>query len=377
MKDPRYRANPQRSLFVQGEINQDLVDRLTPSIIGLLNDSREPITIYIDSPGGSPDLAQSILGLLRAPNQDGSPPCTLITVATVLAASAAADFLASGDYAIAHSGASVYFHGTRTSTRSPVTFQGATSLTRHLRQENDRYALELARRSIERFIFRYIVQRKGFDAYRSAQDKTQEDLECFIGVTVPLVSSRATEIMRAALVKNRRYRALQAHMLKKLVKAPSTKRRAEVEAIFLRAVIDFELSSNKNPLWNLRDDLATVTEDFLLLTEFLGRHADPQITQLCDRWGGFFVTDEDVRALAALPEDRRAEARLDKLRLIFQPLWFFFVALCQSLQDGENSLSATDAFWLGLIDEVIGQDLPCYRLAIENAPNQAGGATDS
>ena len=166
-------------------------------------------------------------------------------------------------------------------------------------------------------------------------------------------------------------------MLKKLVKAPSTKRRAEVEAIFLRAVIDFELSSNKNPLWNLRDDLATVTEDFLLLTEFLGRHADPQITQLCDRWGGFFVTDEDVRALAALPEDRRAEARLDKLRLIFQPLWFLFVALCQSLQDGENSLSATDAFWLGLIDEVIGQDLPCYRLAIENAPNQAGGATDS
>jgi hypothetical protein len=37
------------------------------------------------------------------------------------------------------------------------------------------------------------------------------------------------------------------------------------------------------------------------------------------------------------------------------PLQAFFVAVCHALQEGENELTATDAYWLGLVDEVVGE----------------------
>src|SRR5262245_46284729 len=102
-------------------MNQDLIDRLTPGIISLQSQSREPITVYIDSRGGSTESAEVLLRLLRARNQDNADSCRLITVVTSLAASAAADFLSSGDYALAYPGSTVLYHGTRTPLDVPLT----------------------------------------------------------------------------------------------------------------------------------------------------------------------------------------------------------------------------------------------------------------
>jgi len=44
------------------------------------------------------------------------------------------------------------------------------------------------------------------------------------------------------------------------------------------------------------------------------------------------------------------------------------MALCHVLQQGDNHLTARDAFWLGMIDEVIGvKELPSFRLLTEQA----------
>lgn len=43
---------------------------------------------------------------------------------------------------------------------------------------------------------------------------------------------------------------------------------------------------------------------------------------------------------------------------------------CHFLQEGENTLSALDAFWLGLIDEVIGESQSCPRLFSEFRPDE-------
>jgi hypothetical protein len=62
--------------------------------------------------------------------------------------------------------------------------------------------------------------------------------------------------------------------------------------------------------------------------------------------------------------------KLEKLRPHFQPAWSFLVALGHALQEGENELSALDAFWLGLIDEVLGSsDLPLTRYFAEFHPD--------
>ena len=53
-----------------------------------------------------------------------------------------------------------------------------------------------------------------------------------------------------------------------------------------------------------------------------------------------------------------------------EPMWSFFVALCHALQEGENELTARDAYWLGLADEVMGEKgLPCMRMFAEYSPD--------
>jgi hypothetical protein len=52
------------------------------------------------------------------------------------------------------------------------------------------------------------------------------------------------------------------------------------------------------------------------------------------------------------------------------PLWYFVVSLFRLLQQGEFTLTPRDAYWLGIVDEVIGAtDLPCPRLLLESQPH--------
>ena len=53
---------------------------------------------------------------------------------------------------------------------------------------------------------------------------------------------------------------------------------------------------------------------------------------------------------------------------IGQPLWYFMVSLCRLLQSDDFDLNPKEAYWLGLIDEVPGSDLPNLRVIFENAP---------
>lgn len=110
--DPNFRPNPERSIFVHGEIGQDTTQKLTPSIISLQHKCSEPITVFIDSPGGSVHSMFALLRLLKTKNQDGAS-CRIITVATGQAASAAADLLSAGDYSLAYQGSAILYHGVR------------------------------------------------------------------------------------------------------------------------------------------------------------------------------------------------------------------------------------------------------------------------
>jgi hypothetical protein len=43
------------------------------------------------------------------------------------------------------------------------------------------------------------------------------------------------------------------------------------------------------------------------------------------------------------------------------PIWWFVVSLSRCLQTGEHTINPIDAYWLGLVDEIIGSDLPSLR----------------
>lgn len=125
-RDPNFRPNHGRSITVAGIIDSELTSRLLPEIVKLQFESREPITVYIDSHGGNPEYAKLLLDALRASDQDRSEPCRLITVALGEASSAASDLLTAGDYALAYPYSNLLCHGTR-----HVVFE-STALTKEL-----------------------------------------------------------------------------------------------------------------------------------------------------------------------------------------------------------------------------------------------------
>jgi hypothetical protein len=113
-----------------------------------------------------------------------------------------------------------------------------------------------------------------------------------------------------------------------------------------------------------------VNDDFFLLQEYLASAYSDPFKQLCERWSRFVLSAEEAAELEALPENERTERKLAKLRPHFQPAWSFLVAMCHALQEGENELTALDAFWLGLIDEVLGNSgLPLRRYFAEYTPD--------
>ncbi|HLG95586.1 MAG TPA: ATP-dependent Clp protease proteolytic subunit [Bryobacteraceae bacterium] len=348
-------------MFIQGLIDQTLVDRLTPHIVSLQSESRDPITVFIDSRGGSTLHAEAIRRLLTAPDQSGSATCRIITAVTGRAASAAADLLSFGDYAIAYPGSSVFYHGVRYTVDDPLTLEKASEFVESLRYRNDLFAMSLARRCVSRFVFRYATTQYLFQDFRDRSgNQTLTDLECFEGVLGEKLSDRASRALRQARKRFNHYQYLVERVLSrsaKYKKFQNPKRPADFEEVVLREVIGAVAARNQESGWTFQMDggLLQLNDDFLLLLEYLSCYDGDDLRRACSRWASFFLTKEQQNELKALEDSIAQERKLEMLKKPIRPLWLFFVALCHCLQEGEdNDLTATDAAWLGLIDEVIG-----------------------
>lgn len=370
--NPRFRPNPNRAIFVQGVIDQKMIDRLTPEIISLLNNSREPITIYIDSDGGVVLFMETILRLLNASDQDGIEPCGTVTVVTGRAASAAADLLSSGDYAIAYPGASILYHGVRVSQSVPLTTERTSLLIQYLRESNNTYATGLARKVVDRFMFRFVSSEEDFEGIRKdREDPEMSDLDCFLALISDKLSESARRVLLSAQSRYKRYNELLDWLVKKRPKPGLTP--AQVEANQLKAIVDFELRKNKHRKdWTFeRGGLDNLADDFFLLSEYFGNYRSGFFNTMCLSYGHFMLNEKDNEEIRNAPKEERRELKIKKSAAFVLPVWSFFVALCHALQYGENELSARDAVWLGLIDEVIGAtDMPCRRIAGEYEPDE-------
>lgn len=369
--NPDYRPNPSRAIYVHGMIDESLIHHLTPTILELQAKGRQPITVYIDSKGGNTRAMETLLRLLGAPDHDGAPSCRIITVVTSRAASGAADLLSSGDYAVAYPGSSILYHGVRTSPGLPVTVETASSLAESLKVSNDRFAMALAAKSNWRFVFRYISSKQDFSQYRTPVNNPDlSDFDCFIELISEKLSPTAKKVMSRAKDRNQRYEAVVTFALKRALKASNTtRRRAEFESIMLKGIIDFELKANRQATWNFRNGgLEQVSDDFFLLGEYLSNYESQHLKGLCSGYGDFFLTEDDHKEIEQLKAEEQEAKKIEKIKPQIRPIWVFFVALCHALQEGEDwGLTASDAFWLGLIDEVLGDpDLPTLRLTVES-----------
>lgn len=337
-----------------------MVSRLMPRILHLQNTSRAPITVYIDSPGGSLTSMEMILQLLRLANQDSSDACHIITAVTIRAASAAADLLSSGDYSTAFPTSTLLYHGTRQQT-DLVTVETSSMLANLLRFTNDVYARELGRKIEDRFSFRFVLSRPSFDGIRTKHSNPgMTNLDCFLEFIGERLSPKAKLLWDRAKKRYEQYNELVSATLRKVrFKRASSLNPKVLEASLLKAIIDFQLKRNRRDAnWRFRDQgLNRLADDFFLIDEFLTSYNDARLSKWCMSFGKYLLSPTEVAALDAITnKTQREEKTVKQVRPLVEPLWSFFVALCHALQEGENELTATDAYWLGLIDEVIGND---------------------
>jgi hypothetical protein len=373
--DHNFRINAQRAIYVTGLIDDALVSRLTPQILRLQSVNRNPISVYIDSPGGSVSSMETILRLLNLTDQDSSGSCNIITAVTTRAASAAADLLSSGDYALAFPHSSILYHGLRTFEKNPLTFEATAVLANALRASNDYYAMTLARKIEDRFSFRYVTVRSEFDAFRKKKSApSMSDLDCFVDIISTKLSAGAKKVWLKAKDRHGRYQDLLDSVLRETKRKNfSTRTLAEIEAANIKAIVAFELRANKkNPKWSFRNEgLARLADDFFLLNEYVTTYSSDRLKNWCTSFGRWTLPTKEAEEIDAIADEKeRSEKLVEKVRPILQPIWSFFVALCHALQEGENELTAVDAYWLGLVDEVIGEsNLWTMRDLVEVKPD--------
>jgi ATP-dependent protease ClpP protease subunit len=382
-RDPKYRPNYNRSVTISGVIDDELVARLLPEIVRLQSISRDSITVYIDSPGGDTECAKMLLDALRASDQDRSEPCRLITVALGEASSAASDILMAGDYALAYPYSGILCHGTRIRPQSAFTKAEAAGYAKYMSGQDEGFALTLARNCINRFIFR--ISRVS----RTIEDLEETEFGLFKADKIPTAESigqafrmflQTKSLVREAILSQLDVAAKSVSDTIMLV--PDYSSQDKIEESTSRKEQEIRTAILKNALLDTSSEarFSGLETQYFLVRDFFATYHRDMVGTLRRRWWRDLLSRGDLQKVDSpdlSAQQEEASKSVERITMRCFLLWFLFVFFCRQLQTGDFPMTATEAYWLGLIDEVIGVDLPSPRILVENAPdvpNEAQGA---
>lgn len=382
-----------RSLLITSPIDDDLVRKLTPQIMALRQESCDPITIGIDSPGGSLASLETLLGLLTGPDQDKNT-IPIITVATNRAYSAAANFLAFGNYAVALKHSQILYHDVRFGGLEDVTPERARDAAKSLQDANDKFALRLAQRIIKRLIWIYVDLTKDFETikqnysdlhkqYSSVFTSYAPNKEGYESVDLPSfalslwarLSSENDALIRNVMIRLERWIKFTAiakatptyrqkgsripglldgvrHLHTQFRSDPDNFESYEEDFKLLLSLITSDLAVKKNDRLRFTTVLEYSMREFAILDSMNDKkhiqHASDLMLQ--NPYVFFKITSDDFKVIT---EENRAKI-LSGAEPHARLLWHFCVLLCRELFEGEHILKPNDAQLLGLVDEVSG-----------------------
>lgn len=382
--DQLKRIDCERAIFAQGILDDIMFSNLTPKIITLRKNPEKPITVFIDSPGGSLGAEEAIRGLLHTPDQNGKT-CLINTVVTGRAFSAAADLLTSGDYVIAYPHATIHFHGTRTDVEG-IAEERAARLQDDMISMNKSMATNLASRVFNRMLLNYQSVKDQVPMIRETMGKELKeydvlagdgtiDVPAFVYFVLDKIQEPYKELLLDCLCKTTRLsrlvkkfqdlsdnkRALPSMIRSALknVKRPEDGPSLEDELSLFNVLLESKIG--ENPEWRLtKEDFDELEQDFHQLNA-MTRVQDEALDQLL-RHSDLFLSPENFAFFEkqnfVYSDDPKIKKRLDEIldRAYgkIEPLWSFSFTLCRELTKGEHPISPVDAWWFGLIDEVLG-----------------------
>jgi len=376
LKASHYRPQTSRCIEIIGEFTDQIAVSVLPSVLKCRSDSNDPITVYIHSPGGLVTIFEAIDCALRTADLDGND-CLVITVAVGNVSSAAANLLVLGDYSYAYADSTLLFHGTRLE-EVQVTFEGARNMAAHLDNINRRVARRIMQAILPRVMFRFLQLRQKAKTKKSPHPTPEESMAQFKAALQKRLSPKARQLVERVCTKVSNASALTEKVLAKLeFKRPGSD--AKQDARVLRALITHELRELKGKGWQLDESgMNRLVQDYFLLREFNVGRAHPLYYSSIMTWGPEFLNSQDASQFGQfdLPKDEQLAIKFldQKTGHYIAHLWFFTITLSHSLSVGENSISSQDAYWLGLIDEVIGKKFQSPRTVMESKEKEQDAA---
>ena len=258
-----------RGVFLQGQIHQQLIDQVTPKVIELqFTQPGSPISVFIDSPGGDPNLSMRLLKLIRAPKPGGTGSHRVVSCITGLAASAAADFAIQSDYCYIAPAGIMMCHGTSRGAGGAVNAQTAEYLASALRRTNEWYARVLARAAFPRLLLRFV--------FSGSQELAEFIRDPAIGLPRlaailqrNLYSFQLHDLMTRALQRQDAIRSLSRKVQRALSRKKTQAAPIDHEAAILRAVLDEQLKlARKSNASLAHGGIDAVVADFHLLHDY-------------------------------------------------------------------------------------------------------------
>lgn len=382
--------NWERSIFIDTVFDDELLKKLTPLILKLRQESSDPITVAIDSPGGSLATLDSLLGLLTGPSQDGKNG-SVVTVVTNRAYSAAANLLSLGDYSVALTHSEILFHDVRYSGIQDVTPSKARAVASSLQVTNDEFALKLANRLINRLIWVFIDQKSNFESFGKKYPSVLKRYKNYLGDwSSPIegrnffdvagfatclyaqLSARNESLINSVMTRLGKWVILKgfaerfptyrqkgarkpglldgARELHKTLGGDAERlHSSEKDLKLIFALLVSELLEHSSNPREFNISLEEATRNFALIQSMDDRQHNRSATRLMLRHQYLFFGKE----IDNLNEDERKD-EIKKAAPYAQLFWLFCVSLCRELFEGEHILKPEEGQLLGLIDEVAG-----------------------
>lgn len=349
--------DPVRTVRVDGPLSKATARQIIAEINLLVAKSAKPVTVYLKSRGGDIKAFYELERRFRFRGA-GKGRSIVITIAGE-ASSAAAYLLVLGHFAYLEENAFLGFHGVggpNPNKRRMFRREHAQAIALRLDRENRKIAKRLAKRVARRLTAKvvYIMQKNNLRPRRNWL--WQFFNEVADGLRPQLSSETSVKLLYESLDRFKLMVSLARYF-------PATKplgRRtnlASVEAAMFKALIAYEVNAHPSPHWAINPTVsAELMLDYLLARDFIRGQHYGYVNGLSRRFGKSFLTKVQTGKYNRLLVDNPINAErflVAAARPCSMSLWCFTLIFCHRLLSGENHVPARDAYWLGLVDEVL------------------------
>lgn len=352
--DYDYRIDPERTVYIIGDFNEDLLRSVLPRIAELRFDNDKPVSIVINSDGGETDCLDAIKSALCVQGPDGSQS-RVVTFVAGHAASAGAMLLALGDYAIAAPASWIHFHGIRTITDAAIRMEDASQMARRLAWDNRKIARHLASVMIARVMHRYTRLKSSIDQFVDPKGKKLSLVEKYVILARGKMYPAGEKVLRAALRNLMNAKELAERISK--IKFPPKSTPADRDLGVLESIIELHRKKSGDPNWRLDEfNLSEILSDNFTFHTYTKGIYPPFLARIVNLYGVEFLDPAAFKKYRTLKGRKRQQFLLAQVKEDIGDFYQFTSSMADLLLYGENRLTAWDAYWVGAIDEIQGDD---------------------